>query len=171
MTVKTILLIVGGVVVIGVAGAIAAPLIIGNAINTSLKEATGGSMSYDSNQFQVTGGDENISMQIGGNLSMPADWPSDVPGVYSNGKLQSVIAPTPNSKDIGGAVTYRISGVTSSTLTQYYVSQATNLGWRQDLNNYGPNTLAFTKGNLFLTVTMSQLGSNELAVNLIFGKQ
>lgn len=81
--------LLAGVLAVGASTLTACGSAVENAVEEAAGNALGGDVNVDDGNISVTD-EEGNEMQLGENVSVPDNWPSEVP-VYDNGKLISVM--------------------------------------------------------------------------------
>ena len=151
MSQKAILTIVIVVVVLALLGWLGSRFFWGNVAENmaenALERATGGKVDIDYNSDNtVTFEGEEGSFQAGENVSLPNDWPSDVP-VMSGAKISYAGSSNPSTGAPGASVTFTTSK-SASEVASYYNSELVNHGWTIDstANMGGANVISAKKG-------------------------
>jgi hypothetical protein len=81
--------LLAGVLAVGATTLTACGSAVENAVEEAAGNALGGDVSIDDGNLSVTD-EEGNEMQLGENVSVPDNWPAEIP-VYDNGKLISVM--------------------------------------------------------------------------------
>lgn len=159
---KVVLIIVGVLVVLAIAGAAASSFIFSSLI----KRATNnGAVSVKNNSIEVKGKDGN-TMSVGENASLPKDFPSDVP-IYPGGKV--VIASKYDGDKFNATLATKDD---SNKVGSYYEDELTKNGWSSDnQNSYSTSAIQsmnYIKDNrlLIVNITAGSKANNETMISL-----
>jgi len=156
-----ILLVVGLIVVLGCCGGIAACHFMCTAV---AKNGAGALQQFVQDEQKKAGVNVNLA---GGSISLPANFPSDVP-VYSGFTAMTSVTPPGQS---GGTVSFKGSADPQKVM-DYYQTQLKGKGWNQEQATANPNALftAFSKDDQQITISVEgDASSSILIVN--YGKK
>ena len=104
---------------------------MGAASGVDVDQNLDGSATYSTSDGTVT---------VGGN-TLPDNWPSDAPGVYSGGSIQYSGSSNPQTGQAGSAVVYTVRASAQSVI-DYYKSELTKSGWNVEATaNMGEATV------------------------------
>lgn len=101
---------IGVVVVLGLVGFLASRTMM-NGTQTQ---------TYSNNEGSVT---------VGTNASMPSAWPSDAPANYAGATIVFSGNSNPQTGKNGAAVSYTVTGTTAKAVADYYKNTLTSNGW------------------------------------------
>ena len=127
-----------------------------NAAESAIESASGGTADVDIDDDTIKIETDDVVMEVGENVSLPSDFPSDV--YVADGDLKAAI----KTADNAFSVTVEVSGSVSEMQTEYETELA-NEGW--DINAtlaFGEMvTLGGEKDNRMITVGISVSEENE----------
>jgi len=146
---KKLIIIVVAVVVLGGLGMLVRGMfsrnIAENMAENAIERATGGKVDvdYDGDDTITYKSDEG-SFQAGENVSLPSDWPSDVP-VMSGVKISYAGSSNPSTGAPGASVMFTTSK-SASEVAAYYNSQLVDEGWTiESTANMGSSSVVSAK--------------------------
>ena len=117
-----------------------------NMAERAIEQAGGGDVDVDFDDNTWTYETDEGSFQAGEDVSLPSDWPSDVP-VMSGAKISYAGSSNPSTGAPGASVTFTTSK-SASEVASYYNSELVNHGWTIDstANMGGANVISAKKG-------------------------
>lgn len=118
----------------------------------TVKTADGSTVTYSKNGNEATISSQSGDFTVGENVSVPADFPKDIP-FYAKVKVTSIV--TANS-DFGYTAT---SNDVAAAILAWYKSELAKSGWTIDVET--PNSLNISKGDLSGGVSVIQTGSTS----------
>lgn len=150
--------IIGGIVALLLVGWFltrGAGSMMGTAAGVGVDRNVGGSTTYTNSEGSVT---------VGGG-SMPDNWPSDAPAVYSGASIIYSGSTNPQTSQAGSAVSYTVNASVAS-VADYYKAQLASNGWSVEstANTGGATVLAATKDTRTIGVYIADTGSGTVTV-------
>ncbi len=154
---KKLYLIIGGIVVLAIVGFIAKGLIFGALTGGHYQQNLNGTQTYSNNEGSVT---------VGNNASMPSEWPSDAPSNFAGGSIVFSGNSNPQTGKNGAVVSYTVKGGTIQGVSDYYKAQLTANGWtlQGNYNVAGQGVLAAQKDGRTFGVSISDSGNGSVTV-------
>ncbi len=166
---KTLIIVVIAVVVIGALGMITRGFLGGGAAERAaeraIERAGGGNADVDLRGDTATYKSDEGSVTVGENVSLPNDWPSDVP-VVRDAKIYYAMSSNPTT---GGSGMGAMFGTTQSVsdVIGYYKNELPKQGWtiEGEFNVAGASMISATKGDRSLSVSIAS-GDDETSVTI-----
>ncbi|OGG54241.1 hypothetical protein A2851_01065 [Candidatus Kaiserbacteria bacterium RIFCSPHIGHO2_01_FULL_53_29] len=154
--------IIGGIVILLLLGWVlmrGAPSMMGAAgVNTDRN--TDGSTTYSNSEGSVTVGA----------TSMPDNWPSDAPAIYSGGTIQYSGSSNPQTGQAGSVVVYSAKATVSSVV-EYYKAQLAQAGWTLEgtANSAGTTIISAKKDTRTFGISVADTGTGTVQVTAGIG--
>lgn len=112
-------------------------------------------------------GDGETDIDLGGNATVPAGFPADVPQI-SGGKL---ILSTSNNVEGSFTLSYRLSGTSANAAYDSYVSAMKSKGWTiESENDFFAKIVTAAKGDRSLSATFTEYGGETSAMVIVDNK-
>jgi hypothetical protein len=115
-------------------------MMIGNAMKNRMGLA-GVQMNNDGKSFSIHG-KNGESMQVGENVTLPANFPQSMP-MYPGGKLQSAV----DAKE-AQSITYFVKGADMKTVAYWYRKELPKNGWTNELDKMDGGFIPVKNGYL-----------------------
>lgn len=154
---NTMWYVIGGIVVLVLVGWFLSRStgMMGVAPGTNVDRNMDGSATYSNSEGSVT---------VGGN-TLPDNWPSDAPGVYSGGSIQYSGSSNPQTGQAGSAVVYTVKASAQSVI-DFYKGELTKKGWNVEAtaNMGGATVLSAEKDTRTIGIYVVDSGDGMVSV-------
>lgn len=151
-----ILVGVGVVVVLAIGGFVAKSMMYKSA-SVDYQQNLNGSQTYSNNEGSVT---------VGQNATMPSSWPADAPANYSGANIMYSGNSNPKGGSAGAMVSYTVSGASTQAVADYYKKTLVEKGWTVtgDANMSGQVIIGAEKDNRTIGISIADTGNGMITV-------